>query len=112
MIIHDLICVMGHFTEEVLVKIGDLPLCPECGKDSSVCYYGGKSASTDVYGSEQYSAITGEHFTSTREHDRKMAARGFQPGANVRGGPMTQGQRLPRHFSHPKTRNPVEWRQQ
>jgi hypothetical protein len=109
-IVHDLICDSGHFTEDALVDCDALPRCPECGEPVVICWYRGQAPSTDVLGSTQYSSVLGVEYTSTRDRDRQMAARGYEPGSNVRGGPMTQGGRLPKHFTPKGYENAFQWK--
>ena len=99
MIVHDVICDAGHFHADVLIDTEDIPNCPECFEPCVVCWYRGKPPATDVLGNAHYSSVLGIEYTSTRDRDRQMAASGMQPGANIRGGPMTQGRRLPKHFT-------------
>jgi hypothetical protein len=84
-VLHDLICAEGHMELDVTVDPDKLPTCL-CGSEMSVSWAHGKPPATDVKGSELYSEVTGEHYTSTREHERKMAARGYEPAGDKVGG--------------------------
>ena len=110
MIVHDVICPSGHFTKDLAVILDSMPLCPVCDRMTVVCWYGGKPPGTDVLGHAHYSSALGIEYTSTRDRDKQMAAKGMQPGSNVRGGPMTQGQRLPKRFTPTGYEHSFEWK--
>jgi hypothetical protein len=101
-VLHDLICTNDHvvWDVEVEVEVADgvaapYGLCKECTAPYMICWLRGKAPSTDVLGHEVDSQVLGVTYTSTRERDRKMRARGFEPADRVRGGPMSQSSHLP-----------------
>lgn len=101
-VVHDLICTNDHVVKGVLVEMNvaagvESPygLCKECTAPYIICWLHGKAPSTDVLGHEVESSLLGISYTSTRDRDRQMKAKGYEPAANIRGGPMSQSNHLP-----------------
>jgi hypothetical protein len=107
-VIHDLICENDHVLEDVVVETevakgqkSPYGVCKKCTAPYKICWLRGMAPSTDVLGHEVDSAVLGVTYTSTRERDRKMRAKGFEPASNVRGGPMSQSNHLPAKLTPP-----------
>jgi hypothetical protein len=87
-IIHDIHCTSGTCVWENLgvhINAGKFPPCPECGSATAWTPAG---FSSDVL--THYSIAGGREFTSTREKDKFMAARGFVPAGDPVGGALNQ----------------------
>ncbi len=105
-VLHDLICSNDHTVLDVVVETevadGDpapYGLCKKCTAPYTICWLRGMAPSTDVLGHEVESQVLGVTYTSTRERDRKMRARGFEPADRIRGGPMSQSCHLPERLT-------------
>lgn len=104
-VIHDLICENDHMVEDAVVdtKVAEddpapYGLCKKCQAPYTVCWLRGQPPATDVLGVEHWSDTLGISYTSTRHRDQQMKARGFEPADNVRGGPMSQSNQLPKRI--------------
>jgi hypothetical protein len=76
----DFICAQGHTQENVWVKYGDRPGCPECGGATDILW---QSSFPNVIGDEidlwvEHISPTPEHFTSKAEHKRRVKELGFR----------------------------------
>jgi hypothetical protein len=103
--VHDLICHNDHLVAGVYVDtqtVDRLPPCSICGAGMLVSWAHGQAPATDVKGSTLYSEITGEEYTSSREHERKMMARGYEPAGDRIGGARTLGDSTPRDLPMPE----------
>jgi hypothetical protein len=101
-VLHDLICENEHVVRNVVVQVvvaeglaTPYGVCKKCHAPYRICWLHGKAPSTDVLGHEVSSEVLGVTYTSTRERDRKMRAKGFEPADRIRGGPMSQSHHLP-----------------
>jgi hypothetical protein len=101
-VVHDLICENDHIRQNVVVETevakgqeSPYGVCKKCTAPYKICWLHGKAPGTDVLGHEVESEVLGLTYTSSRERDRKMRARGYEPADRIRGGPMSQSNHLP-----------------